>query len=172
MFKGKCALKILGIDPGYAILGYGIIEMQGSKFSLIDYGTINTDVSMEMPDRLVQIYSGLMEIIEKYKPDEVAIEELFFNQNTKTAMMVSQARGVAILAIANSQLDTNEYTPLQVKQGIVGYGRADKKQVQVMVKNILNLLENPKPDDAADALAIAICHGHTAEYNKKMKSSR
>jgi crossover junction endodeoxyribonuclease RuvC len=172
MFKGKCALKILGIDPGYAILGYGIIEMQGSKFSLIDYGTINTDVSMEMPDRLVQIYSSLMEIIEKYKPDEVAIEELFFNQNTKTALMVSQARGVAILAIANSQLDTHEYTPLQVKQGIVGYGRADKKQVQIMVKNILNLLENPKPDDAADALAIAICHGHTAEYNKKMKSSR
>jgi crossover junction endodeoxyribonuclease RuvC len=172
MFKGKCALIILGIDPGYAILGFGIIEMKGNKFSLIDYGTINTDVSMEMPDRLVQIYSGLMEIIEKYKPDEVAIEELFFNQNTKTAMMVSQARGVAILAIANSLLDTHEYTPLQVKQGIVGYGRADKKQVQIMVKNILNLLENPKPDDAADALAIAICHGHTAEYNKKMKSSK
>jgi crossover junction endodeoxyribonuclease RuvC len=172
MFKGKCALKILGIDPGYAILGFGIIEMKGNKFSLIDYGTINTDVSMEMPDRLVQIYSGLMEIIEKYKPDEVAIEELFFNQNTKTAMMVSQARGVAILAIANSLLETHEYTPLQVKQGIVGYGRADKKQVQIMVKNILNLLENPKPDDAADALAIAICHGHTAEYNKKMKSSK
>jgi crossover junction endodeoxyribonuclease RuvC len=172
MFKGKCALKILGIDPGYAILGFGIIEMKGNKFSLIDYGTINTDVSMEMPDRLVQIYSGLMEIIEKYKPDEVAIEELFFNQNTKTAMMVSQARGVEILAIANSLLETHEYTPLQVKQGIVGYGRADKKQVQIMVKNILNLLENPKPDDAADALAIAICHGHTAEYNKKMKSSK
>lgn len=165
-------MKILGIDPGYAILGYGIIEMQGSKFSLIDYGTINTDVSMEMPDRLVQIYSGLIEIIEKYKPDEVAIEELFFNQNAKTAMMVSQARGVAILAIANSLLDTHEYTPLQVKQGIVGYGRADKKQVQIMVKNILNLLENPKPDDAADALAIAICHGHTAEYNKKLESSK
>lgn len=172
MFKGKCDLKILGIDPGYAILGFGIIEMKGNKFSLIDYGTINTDVSMEMPDRLVQIYSGLMEIIEKYKPDEVAIEELFFNQNTKTALMVSQARGVAILAIANSLLETHEYTPLQVKQGIVGYGRADKKQVQIMVKNILNLLENPKPDDAADALAIAICHGHTAEYNKKVKNSK
>lgn len=165
-------MKILGIDPGYAILGFGIIEMKGNKFSLIDYGTINTDVSMEMPDRLVQIYSGLMEIIEKYKPDEVAIEELFFNQNTKTALMVSQARGVAILAIANSLLETHEYTPLQVKQGIVGYGRADKKQVQIMVKNILNLLENPKPDDAADALAIAICHGHTAEYNKKVKNSK
>ena len=172
MSEGNAAMKILGIDPGYAILGFGVIEMKGSDFSLIEYGALRTDASMEMPERLVEIYRQLMEIIENHRPDEVAIEELFFNQNTKTAMMVSQARGVAILAIANSKLTVHEYTPLQVKQGIVGYGRADKKQVQIMVKNILKLEETPKPDDAADALAIAICHGNTAQYNKKMSKSK
>ena len=164
-------MRILGIDPGYAILGYGVVEMHGNVFSLVNYGAITTDAKEEMPDRLVHLYKELMNIINEFKPDQVAIEELFFNQNTKTALMVSQARGVAILAIANSMLMPIEYTPLQVKQGLVGYGRADKKQIQFMVQKILKLEEVPKPDDAADALAIAICHGNSSQYNEKLNKS-
>ncbi len=165
-------MKILGIDPGYAILGYGIIEMLGSGFSLCSYGTITTNAKEPMPNRLKDLYSGLMEIILEFKPEVVAIEELFFNTNTKTALLVGQARGVAVLSGANSGLPIFEYTPLQVKQGIVGYGRADKKQVQTMVKTILNLDEIPKPDDAADALAIAICHGHSAQYQNRINHTK
>lgn len=155
-------MKILGIDPGYAILGYGIIEVKGNHFSVCGYGAITTDSSMEMPDRLKHLYHQLMEIIREHEPDEASIEELFFNTNAKTAILVGQARGVAILACANSGLEISEYTPLQIKQGLIGYGRAEKKQIQAMVKTILNLNEVPKPDDTADALAAAICHGHSA----------
>lgn len=161
-------MKILGIDPGYAILGYGIIDMKGNKFSVIDYGAITTDSKMSMPDRLKCIYSELMEIIAEYKPDTASIEELFFNNNAKTALLVGQARGVAILACVNSGLPIGEYTPLQIKQALVGYGRAEKKQIQIMVKTILNLEEIPKPDDTADALAAAICHGNCANYNNRI----
>ena len=161
-------MKILGIDPGYAILGYGIIDMKGNKFSVIDYGAITTDSKMSMPDRLKCIYSKLMEIIAEYKPDTASIEELFFNNNAKTALLVGQARGVAILACVNSGLPIGEYTPLQIKQALVGYGRAEKKQIQIMVKTILNLEEIPKPDDTADALAAAICHGNCANYNNRI----
>ena len=161
-------MRILGIDPGYAILGYGIIELTGNHFSVCDYGAVTTDANQDMPDRLKYLYQELMEIIARFKPDVVAIEALFFNKNTKTALLVGQARGIAVLCGANSGLAVFDYTPLQVKQGIVGYGRADKKQVQIMVKTILNLAEVPKPDDTADALAVAICHGHSMQYQNKI----
>ena len=155
-------MRILGIDPGYAILGYGIVDIVGNKFSVVDYGAITTDPSMDMPSRLVKLFDGLTELISAFKPDEASIEELFFNSNAKTAILVGEARGVAILASAKNNLKINEYTPLQIKQALVGYGRADKTQVQFMVKTMLNLKEVPKPDDTADALAAAICHGHSA----------
>jgi len=161
-------MRIIGIDPGYAILGYGIIEMKGNRFSVIEYGAITTDAKQDMPDRLKSIYATLMEIIEKHRPETASIEELFFNNNAKTALMVGQARGVAMLACVNSGLDIGEYTPLQIKQALVGYGRAEKKQIQIMVKTILNLEQVPKPDDTADALAAAICHGHCANYRNRV----
>jgi crossover junction endodeoxyribonuclease RuvC len=162
-------MKILGIDPGYAILGYGIVEMTGNKFKVCAYGAITTDAKMEMPDRLKVLYQDLMELIAEHEPEVASIEELFFNTNAKTAILVGQARGVAVLACANSGLEINEYTPLQIKQALVGYGRAEKKQVQIMVKTILNLKEIPKPDDTADALAAAICHGHSAGSKNRLK---
>ncbi len=155
-------MRILGIDPGYAILGWGVLDLKGNHFSVVDYGAITTDAKMEMPYRLQHLYTELCSVIQQYKPDAASIEELFFNSNAKTAIMVGQARGVAVLACVNGGLEINEYTPLQIKQALVGYGRADKKQVQAMVKAILNLKEVPKPDDTADAVAAAICHGHAA----------
>ena len=162
-------MRILGIDPGYAILGYGVIDVEGNHFKAIEYGAVTTEAGMDMPDRLKVLYNGLMEIIDKYNPQQASIEELFFNTNNKTAILVGQARGVAILACANSGFEIFEYTPLQIKQGLVGYGRADKKQIQQMVKIMLNLKQVPKPDDTADALAAAICHGNTASSRKRME---
>lgn len=161
-------MRILGIDPGYAIMGYGILDMKGNHFEVVAYDSLLTDAGMPMDQRLKSLYEGLIEIIEKYKPDECGIEELFFNNNQKTAIMVGQARGVAILACANKGIKISEYTPLQIKQSLVGYGRADKKQVQNMVKAILNLDQVPKPDDTADALAAAICHGHSRATNARL----
>lgn len=161
-------MRILGIDPGYAILGYGIVEMKGNHFEVCGYGAITTEASMDMTDRLKCLYSSLTEIIAQYEPEVASIEELFFNTNVKTAIMVGQARGVAIVACANCGMEIAEYTPLQIKQALVGYGRAEKKQVQIMVKTLLNLKEVPKPDDTADALAAAICHGHSANANKRL----
>ena len=162
-------MRILGIDPGYAILGYGILDKTGNRFSVVDYGAVLTEAGMGMPDRLRVLYDELREIIEKYQPEEAAIEELFFNNNAKTAILVGEARGVAVLACAHSNLKISEYTPLQIKQALVGYGRADKKQVQAMVKAILNLEQVPKPDDTADALAAAICHGHSSGNDRLQK---
>jgi len=168
-------MKILGIDPGYAILGFGVVEMKGNRFEACGYGAITTEAGYEMPDRLKHLYSSLMEVISDYQPEEASIEELFFNTNTKTAMMVSQARGVAILACTNSGLPVFEYTPLQIKQALTGQGRADKSQVQFMVKNILRLQQTPKPDDVADALAAAVCHGNSCgakdRLNRAIKRS-
>jgi len=161
-------MVILGIDPGYAILGYGIVEQKGNRFSAKGYGAVTTRAEEKMPERLRILYAELVQIIETYQPDVVSIEELFFNKNTKTALMVGQARGVALLACANAGVEIYEYTPLQIKQGLVGYGRAEKNQVQQMVKTLLNLQEIPKPDDVADALAAAICHGHAANYHKRI----
>lgn len=162
-------MRILGIDPGYAILGWGVIDVVGNKFSVVDYGSILTDTKMEMPARLQVLYNGLTELIHKYKPDDASIEQLFFNSNAKTAILVGEARGVAVLACANGNLNIGEYTPLQIKQALVGYGRADKKQVQYMVKTMLNLKSVPKPDDTADALAAAICHAHSAGRKNVLK---
>ena len=161
-------MRILGIDPGYAILGYGVLDKIGNKFVTVAYGSITTDSKMEMPERLVALYDGLTGIIQTYKPDEASIEELFFNNNAKTAILVGEARGVAVLACAKQGLKISEYTPLQIKQALVGYGRADKKQVQAMVKAILNLDEIPKPDDTA-AVAAAICHGHSGGHKRPLR---
>ena len=151
---------ILGIDPGIAITGYGVIKTQGNSFKILEYGVIRSSKQMETARRLQEIYQGVGKIIDLYKPETMAIEELFFNKNAKTALIVGQARGVAMLATYQRGVSVYEYTPLQVKQAVVGYGRAEKQQVQFMVKSILNLQEIPRPDDAADALAIAICHGN------------
>lgn len=152
---------IMGVDPGTAITGYGVIEQLGNRFRLLEYGAVRSTTNSAVPERLQSIFDGINQIIDMHKPDHLAIEELFFNKNTKTALAVGQARGVIILAACLKKLPVFEYTPLQVKQAVVGYGRAEKQQVQFMVKAILNLTEIPKPDDAADALAIGICHGHS-----------
>ncbi len=155
-------MRILGIDPGIAIVGYGIIEHVGNRFKVIDYGSIQTKAHTPLTERLQIIYTELRQLIYEHKPDCMAIEELFFNNNAKTAITVAQARGVIILGGVNEGLTVSEYTPLQVKQAVTGYGRADKNQVQQMTKALLGLDKVPKPDDTADALAIAICHAHTA----------
>ena len=152
---------IMGIDPGFAIVGVGIIEYKGNKFRVLDYFAVTTKAGLAMELRLKSIYDEIDEAIKKYKPDCMAIEELFFNNNAKTALQVGQARGVILLAAVNNALPISEYTPLQVKQSVVGYGRAAKGQIQQMTKAMLALNEIPKPDDVADALAIAICHAHS-----------
>lgn len=158
-------MRILGIDPGYAIVGYGALEFDGNKFKVIEYGAITTDASMMMFDRLKSIHDDLSQVIERTNPDFMSIEELFFNSNQKTAINVAQARGVLLLSALNHGVEIFEYTPLQVKQAVAGYGRADKNQVQQMVKLLLGLEKVPKPDDTADAIALAICHGHS--YNPR-----
>ena len=163
---------ILGIDPGYAIVGIGVIEFVGNKFKPLEYNAITTPAEMPVPDRLQKIYQGIEYFINKYSPDAVAIEELFFNSNQKTAILVAQARGVIIVAAKNKGVPLYEYTPLQIKQAVTGYGRADKKQIQSMVKMILNLNAIPKPDDAADGLAVAICHAHSAHINEKFSLNK
>ena len=162
---------ILGIDPGYAILGYGIIEKTGNRFRPINYGAVTTPKDMPMDRRLERLYDDLRDIIEEYRPEVASIEQLYFNNNAKTAINVGQARGVAMLACIKGGLEIAEYTPLQIKQALVGYGRAEKKQVQFMVKTMLNLPEVPKPDDTADALAAAICHGHSADSRDRLKNA-
>ncbi len=152
---------IMGIDPGFAITGFGIVKYEGNRFSVLDYGAVTTEASMKLSQRLLVLNNSLEELIQKHKPDAVAIEELFFNKNIKTALTVGHGRGVAVLAAARSGVDIFEYTPLQVKQSVVGYGRAEKAQIQQMVKALLNLKAIPKPDDVADALAVAICHGNS-----------
>ena len=153
-------MRILGIDPGYAIVGYGVIDYQNTRFSVVDYGAILTEAGTPFNVRLEQIYDEAFALMQKYRPEAMAIEKLFYNTNAKTVIDVGQARGALILAAQKNRLDIAEYTPLQVKQSVVGYGRAEKKQVQEMTKLILNLAKIPKPDDTADALAIAICHAH------------
>ncbi len=157
---------ILGIDPGFAIVGVGVIEYKGNKFKVLDYFAITTKAHTPIEQRLKIIYDGINEAINKYKPNFMAVEELFFNNNAKTAIAVGQARGVILLSAVNLGVPFFEYTPLQVKQAVAGYGRADKNQVQQMVKAILNLPAVPKPDDVADALAIAVCHAHSYKMTK------
>ncbi len=161
-------MRILGIDPGYATIGYGIIEYDNFHFKTIAYGAITTPAGKNFADRLCDIYDDITTIVNKYNPDCLSIERLYFNTNTTTAIDVAQARGVILLAARKNNIEIYEYTPLQVKQSITGYGRAEKHQVMEMVKNLLMLNSVPKPDDTADALALAICHGHTSGsvYNK------
>lgn len=151
---------VLGIDPGYAIVGYGVVDYRNNHFRVIDYGAVITDAGTPFNLRLEKIYDRLDEIIKLHNPEAMAIEKLFYNNNAKTVIDVSQARGVIMLAAQKNGVPAFEYTPLQVKQSVVGYGRAEKKQVQEMTKRILALEKVPKPDDTADALAMAICHAH------------
>ncbi len=153
---------ILGIDPGYAIVGFGILRYENNRYTVLDFGAITTPAGMEFTERLKSIYEDLSYLFEKYRPDALAIEKLFFNTNKKTAVDVAQARGVILLAAKMHGAECFEYTPLQVKQSVVGYGRAEKKQVQEMTKQLLGLSAVPKPDDTADALAMAICHAHSS----------
>ena len=163
-------MRIIGIDPGIAIVGYGIVDYDKNHFEVVDYGAIQTKSTTPFPKRLMQVYEALVYLIEMYKPECCAVEELFFNKNVKTAIAVGHARGVILLAAEKFQIPIFEYTPLQVKQGVVGYGRAEKKQVQEMVKIILKLEEHPKPDDVADALAVAICQGHSGKFENLFKA--
>jgi len=164
-------LRILGIDPGLAAVGYALVDKISNHFDVLEYGIINTSADKKTIERLEIIHKNLEELINEYEPEEMAVEELFFNKNAKTAILVGQARGVILLAGSQAGINVAEYTPLQVKQAVVGYGRADKNQVQQMVKSLLNLSELPKPDDAADALAVSICHGHVYSAQSSWEES-
>lgn len=153
---------VLGIDPGYAIMGYGVIErLPNGDLRPIDYGVLTTNAGEKLQLRLWHLYCGLKALISKYKPDEIAVEELFFHSNQKTVIPVAEARGLVLIAAQEAGIAAAEYTPLQVKMGVIGYGRAEKLQMIAMTQTLLGLKKPPKPDDAADALAIAICHANT-----------
>ncbi len=154
-------MRVLGIDPGYAIVGYGIVDYVGNRFTPVAYGVVTTPAHTPFEDRLALIYEDLARIMAEYRPEAVAVEKLYFTTNQKTVIEVSQARGVILLCARQQRLPIFEYTPLQVKQAVVGYGKAIKSQVMEMTRRMLGLAAIPKPDDAADALAIAICHAHT-----------
>lgn len=163
-----CGLRILGIDPGYAIVGYGVVDYDRLHFQTVGYGAITTQAGTPFEERLNAIFEDMLTVIDRYHPDELSIEKLYFNTNTTTAIDVAEARGVILLAAYRRGIPVFEYTPLQVKSSITGYGKAEKRQVMEMVKSFLNLKSVPKPDDTADALALAICHGHSAgnDYGK------
>ncbi len=164
------SLRILGIDPGYAIVGFGVLEYDGYHFTPVHFGAITTEAGTPFDIRLKTILEDMTYILDKFKPDVMGIEKLFFNTNQKTAIDVAQARGVIVVAAAAQGIPIYEYTPLQVKQSVVGYGRAEKAQVMEMTRQILGLANVPKPDDTADALAIAICHGHSSAVNELKKA--
>jgi len=165
-------MRILGIDPGIAIVGWGVIDYDGVHGKAVDFGAITTTPDMKTEDRIAAVFAQVQTILRTYKPDAMAVEELFFNTNQKTGIIVAEARGVILLAATLAGVPIYEYTPLQIKQAVVGYGRADKKQVIDMVTMLLKLPAPPKPDDTADALAAALCHGHSGTsalaklYNK------
>jgi len=162
-------LIILGIDPGLATLGFGVIDVYNDRMKIVDYGAVYTEANMPFPERLNTIFDRMGRLIDTYRPGAVAFEELFFNKNVKTALTVGHARGVAMAAAFKKTCELFEYTPLQVKQAVVGYGRAEKHQVQHMVKVLLNLKQIPKPDDAADAVAVAICHAHSMRFKNAFR---
>ena len=163
-------MRVLGIDPGSSVTGYGIVDELNGSISAVTWGTIRTSNRLPFPKRLKTIYDGLTEIIKKYSPDVASIENLFFAENAKSALKLGQVRGAAILSAANQSIEVAEYTPLEIKQAISGYGRADKGQIQNMVSILLNLNEIPKPFDASDALAIAICHINTSALKIRLKN--
>ncbi len=156
---------IFGIDPGYGIIGYGVIEKIGNKYNVLDYGVVTTPAKTDLSIRLNMMYDEIDAKIKQYNPDCIAIEELFFNKNITTAIAVAQARGALVLCATKANKKIYEYTPLQIKQAITGYGRADKGQMQRMVQILLNLTSIPKPDDAADALAVALCCGNSERFS-------
>lgn len=162
---------VLGIDPGTAIVGYGLVRSQGGRLTCLDYGCIRTSASQDTAERLHALYKGVLEVIKRGNPDVVAVEQIFFSKNAKTAFAVGQARGVAILAASSEGIRVAEYTPLQVKSAVTGYGRAEKVQVQNMVQRILFLPTIPRPDDAADALAIAICCTNSIQLEDRIARS-
>ena len=161
-------MRVLGIDPGSIITGYGIVEKNGRDLKSIKWGAIRTKSNQSFPEKLKKIYDDLTEIIKTYEPSSAAIENIFFAKNAKSALKLGQVRGATILASINSGLKTAEYTPLEIKQSVTGYGRADKAQMQIMVTKLLCLKETPKPFDASDALAVAICHLHSAAFKKRI----
>jgi crossover junction endodeoxyribonuclease RuvC len=162
-------LIILGIDPGLATVGFGILNSDGQRMSPVNYGIISTPAGVPLPRRLTMIYADVQELIRTYRPDAIALEELFFYRNVTTAIDVAQARGVALIAAANAVSDSQifEYTPMQIKLAVCGYGHADKGQVQRMVTRLLGLTSIPRPDDAADALAVALCHSQSARMGQE-----
>lgn len=162
-------MLIMGVDPGTAITGFGLVKYNGNRFSLVECGCIRTMPEVPLARRLHTLHGELVDIIRRYNPEQFAVEELFFNKNVRTALAVGHARGVVMLAAAGAGLPVFEYTPLQVKQAVVGVGRAEKTQVQFMVKTILALPAAPAPDDVADALAVAICHAHLYAWERKLK---
>lgn len=155
-------MRILGIDPGYAIVGFGVLEYDGRSFQVVNFGAITTPAGIPFDERLDMIYKDMTQLFLTYHPECMSLEKLYFNTNHTTAIDVAQARGVILLAARQNGVKTYEYTPLQVKNSVVGYGRAEKKQVQEMTRSMLSLKEVPKPDDTADALALAITHGHSS----------
>lgn len=161
-------MRTLGIDPGTAIMGWGVVDETGGSISLVDFGALTTPAGMPQPERLLILYDGITALIRQHAPNEAAIEELFFGKNVNTALTVGQARGVALLALTQAGLSIGEYKPLIVKQALTGYGSADKKQMQEMVRITLGLAKIPRPDDAADALAIAICHAYSAPMLRRI----
>jgi crossover junction endodeoxyribonuclease RuvC len=162
----RCLLRILGIDPGYAIVGWGVLDYEKNKFYTVAYGAITTDAHTDFQARLVEIYDQVVKVIEMTSPTALAIEKLYYTTNQKTVIQVAQSRGVILLAAAKNNLPVYEYTPLQIKQSVTGYGKAVKKQMQAMTKTILKLESIPKPDDTADRLAVGICHAYS--YKSKL----
>ena len=162
-------MRIIGIDPGYGRTGFGVIDVIGNRMKPVEYGCIETKPRTPMPDRLLEIYSAVTELIARHQPEAMAVEELFFAKNVTTGLDVAQARGIVLLAGREANLTISEYKPMQVKQSVAGYGKADKKQMQEMVRMFLGLTQIPKPDDAADALAVAITHAHTAPFLNRVE---
>lgn len=165
-------MRVLGIDPGITVTGYGIVEEENRKLVLIGWGTINTSPQLVFSQRLGRIFQRVKALIKDYKPEALSVEEPFLAKNARMALNIGQARGVAVLAGVNAGLEIASYTPLQAKQAIVGYGRAEKRQVQEMVKRLLKIAEIPRPDHAADALGLAICHLHTINYREQITENR
>ncbi len=165
-------MRVFGIDPGSQCTGYGVIELTSGKLKSISWGALRSPAKLDFPGRLKLIYDGLTDLIQQYDPDEVAVEDLFFAVNAKSTLKLGQTRGVALLSAVKLGKPISEYSPLEVKQSVVGYGRADKSQVRSMVKVLLSLEENPEPHDASDALAIAICHAHSAGLKSRLASHK
>jgi crossover junction endodeoxyribonuclease RuvC len=168
---GPVRRVIIGLDPGSAIMGFGVVEQSGNRLRPIDFGVVRTPKGIPVHRRLDLVFTQVSEILERHRPEAAAVESLFFNVNARTALAVGQARGVALLACARAGCELFEYTPQQVKQGVVGYGSAEKTQVQEMVRVLLGLADVPRPDDAADALGVAICHAHTSGMLRSIEAS-